>query len=88
MTDLERRLGQLRDRTAALRAGPGFRSRVLAAVAADAASAFGPELVRAARRLAPLAIALALLAVGLATRADPTSSAGVAAVEQTLVLSW
>jgi hypothetical protein len=60
---------------------------VLAAVAADAAS-FGPELVRAARRLAPLAIALALLAVGLATRADPTSSAGVAAVEQTLVLSW
>jgi len=88
MSEVDRRLDDLRDRTSALRAGPGFRSRVLAAVAADAASAFGFELVRSARRLAPFAIALAVVAVGLAARDDRTSSAGVAAVEETLVLSW
>lgn len=89
MSQVEPRLRELRDRTVALRAGPGFRARVLAAVAADAASAFGFELVRSARRLAPLAIALALLAAGLAARENTTSSAGVAALEETLVvLSW
>jgi len=88
MSEVDRRLDDLRDRTSALRAGPGFRSRVLAAVAADAASAFGFELVRSARRLAPFGIALAVVAVGLAARDDRTSSAGVAAVEETLVLSW
>jgi hypothetical protein len=88
MTDLDRRLSELRERTAALHARPGFRSRVLAAVAADTASVFGVELVRSARRLAPFAIALALLAAGLAARDERTSSAGVAAIEETLVLSW
>jgi hypothetical protein len=88
MTELDRRLAELRERTAALHASPGFRARVLAAVAADAASAFGIELVRSARRLAPFAIALALLAAGLAAQDARTSSAGVAAIEETLVLSW
>lgn len=88
MNEVDRRLGELGERTAALRARPGFRARVLAAVAADAASAFRFELVRSARRLAPFAFLLAVLAVGIASRDDRTSSAGVAAVEETLVLSW
>lgn len=88
MNDVDRRLSELAERTAALRAGPGFRARVLAAVAADAASAFPFELWRSARRLAPFAFLLAVLALGIASRDDRTSSAGVAAVEETLVLSW
>jgi len=86
--NLEQRLGELGERTLGLGASAGFRSRVLAAVAADAASAFGAELLRSARRLLPVGLALAVVCVAFAARDDAVSSAGLAAAEQNLELPW
>ena len=84
---LERRLAELRLRTAALRARPGFPARVLLAVALEAA-AFPVEVARSARWVVPIAFALALLSVGWASRGDGVTSAQLAHAEAAWELGW
>jgi hypothetical protein len=84
---VERRLLSLSERTAALRARPGFRARVLGAVAREA-GLFPGELVRSARRFVPLALALALLSIGWASQGEQPTSAELLQAELAWELSW
>ena len=85
---VSRRLAELGRRTEALAPRPGFGARVMAAVAAEAAGTFRRELARSARWFVPFALALAVLSVGWAARADRVSSEAFAAAEQRSELEW
>ena len=85
---VEQRLSELRARTDGIRARPGFQARVMLAVAEAAANGFRTELLRAGRWFVPVALAVALLSVGLASRTDGATSAEVAQAELSWALSW
>jgi hypothetical protein len=89
---VEQRLSELRARTDAVRARPGFQARVMLSIADAAAGTFRAELSRAGRRFVPVALAVALLTVGWASRtggiADAASSAEVVQAELYSGLSW
>jgi hypothetical protein len=82
------RLSELRARTDAVRARPGFQSRVMLAIADAAANAFRTELARAGRWFVPVAFAVTLLTVGFASRTERASSVEVAQAELNWELSW
>jgi hypothetical protein len=61
--DLDAKLLRLARETEPLGPSPGFRDRVLYAVEADAARGVSPDVLRAARRLLPVALLAAALGV-------------------------
>lgn len=85
---LEKRLGELTERTNPLRPRPGFEARVLVALHARAASGLGREVVRSARFFVPGALLLAVVTVGFASRQHEATSADVAAAERRWELDW
>lgn len=81
--NIDERLAALSARTAPLRARPGFADRVMLAVEADHAPAFGVALWRSALRLAPLAALAAVAAVVWAVTTSDATSAMLAAADTT-----
>lgn len=78
------RLSGLRERTQSLGPRPGFQARVLEALAARAHASLRAEVWQSARVFVPVGLLLAVISLGLASRAVGPSSADIAAVEQ----SW
>jgi len=85
---VQRRLDELSARTRALAPNPGFRARVMSALAVDASAAFRAEIVRSARRFVPVAVLIAVVSLGWAAQIDGVSSAAIAVVEDTQELEW
>jgi hypothetical protein len=85
---VERRLSELHARTQALGPRPGFQARVLDALAARARATLRSEVVSSARFFVPVAFLLAVISVGLASRADAVSSVDFAVAERQWELDW
>jgi hypothetical protein len=85
---LERRLAELARLTEPIRPRPDFNARVLAAVARDRRGVWTAELARSARSFLPLALALTVVSVAWAARAEGSTDAEIAAAEQPMELEW
>ena len=83
MNDLsvDRRLSELTERTRRLGPRPGFQARVLVALAQRARATLRSEVVRSARLFVPVALLLAVVALGLAFRTEGPSSVDIATAE-------
>jgi len=85
---LDARLAELNERTRALGPRPGFQARVLVALGARASMTLRRDVVRSARLLVPVALFLAVVSVGLASRDDGVTSVDFAAAERRWELDW
>jgi hypothetical protein len=85
---LDERLAELGERTAALGPRPGFQARVLVALGSRVSMTLRRDVVRSARLLVPMALFLAVVSVGLASRSGSVTSVDFAAAEQRWELDW
>ncbi len=85
---VERRLSELRERTAPLAPRPAFQARVLESLAARARATLRNEVWHSARFFVPVGLLLATISLGLASRSVGPSSADIAVAEQRWELDW
>lgn len=84
---VESRLAELGAATEPIRARAGFADRVLQAVQVEAVG-WPVELLRSARRLAPLGAVMAAVALVWALASSSAADEALAVADQTVELEW